>query len=361
MGATLSTRLLNWALCSTIICLSAGCGGGSAGNSSSEGSGTSTPQPSVTLTPAASNVRPGDPAVQFTATVTGTSSTAVTWSVNGTAGGSAAVGLISSTGQYTAPASVPASPASNVVSVQASLVSTPTVQGTSAVTLLNPIPVVTSVSPQTIGVGAFTIQVNGSGFMSGAQVMFGATALTTTFVSATQLNASGTASASQAGNVMVTVVNPAPGMNNSTTSATAQVTTGNVETPQAAVRFLEQSTFGPTPALITQVQQIGFPEFLTSQFATSGSTYPDPASTVTSLLPTQQVFFTNALNNPDQLRQRVALGFERDLGYFGLYGSAAGHGALHAFAAAGRLRQLPHADERRDSQPGDGPLPRHGE
>ena len=28
---------------------------------------------------------------------------------------------------------------------------------------------------------------------------------------------------------------------------------------------------------------------------------------MTSLLPTQQVFFTNALNNPDQLRQRVAL------------------------------------------------------
>ena len=120
------------------------------------------------------------------------------------------------------------------------------------------------------------------------------------------MNATGTAAASQAGNVAVTVVNPAPGVNNSTTSAVTQVTTVTVETVSAAVRFLEQSTFGPTPALVTQVQQIGFPEFLTSQFATSGSTYPDPASTVTSLLPTQQVFFTNALNNPDQLRQRVA-------------------------------------------------------
>ena len=137
--------------------------------------------------------------------------------------------------------------------------------------------------------------------------MFGTTALTTTFVSATQLTATGTASAAQAGNVIVTVVNPPPGTNPSTTSATAQVTTATVETVQAAVRFLEQSTFGPTPALVTQVQQIGFPEFLTSQFAASGSTYPDPASTVTSLLPTQQVLFTNALNNPDQLRQRVAL------------------------------------------------------
>src|ERR1700683_2249690 len=95
MGATLSTRLLNWALCFVFVCLSAGCGGGgSASTSSSEGSGTSTAQPSVTVNPAASNVRPGDPAVQFTATVTGTSSTAVTWSVNGTAGGSAAGGLV---------------------------------------------------------------------------------------------------------------------------------------------------------------------------------------------------------------------------------------------------------------------------
>jgi uncharacterized protein (DUF1800 family) len=192
------------------------------------------------------------------------------------------------------------------VTVQAALVNTPGVQGTSTLTLLNPIPVVSSVSPQEIGVGAFTIQVNGSNFVSGAQVMFGATALTPSSVSGTQLTATGTATASQAGNVSVTVVNPAPGTNPSTTSANVQVTTGVVESVAATVRFLEQSTFGPTPALVTQVQQIGFAEFLSSQFATTGSTYPDPASTVTSLLPTQQVFYTNALSNPDQLRQRVA-------------------------------------------------------
>jgi uncharacterized protein (DUF1800 family) len=292
-GEPVSSRSLQWTLSLLLVCLVAGCGGGST--------------PSITVSPVTANARPGDPPVQFTAAVTGASNTAVVWSVDGIAGGSAAAGLINSTGQYTAPASIPASPASNVVTVQASLVSTPTVQATGAVTLLNPIPVVTSVSPGTIGAGAFTIQVNGSGFVSGAQVMFGTTSLTTTFVSSTQLTGSGTASASQAGNVAVTVVNPAPGVNPSTTSANAVVTTGNMETVAAAVRFLEQSTFGPTPALIAQVQQLGFPEFLMSQFAMSGSTYPDPASTVTSLQSTQQVFFTNALNNPDQLRQRVAL------------------------------------------------------
>jgi hypothetical protein len=51
-------------------------------------------------------------------------------------------------------------------------------------------------------VGAFTIQVNGSGFLTGAQVMFGTTALTTTFVSATELTATGTAVAAQAGSVV---------------------------------------------------------------------------------------------------------------------------------------------------------------
>jgi uncharacterized protein (DUF1800 family) len=78
-------------------------------------------------------------------------------------------------------------------------------------------------------------------------------------------------------------------------------------TPAAAARFLEQSTFGPTTALQTQVETTGLAAFLQAQFAASGSTYPDPASTVTSLTPTQQVFVTNALNNSDQLRQRVAL------------------------------------------------------
>ena len=292
-------RSIRYILVFSFLGMIIGCGGGSTQSEST----TTTPQASVVLNPPASNVRPGDPALQFTATVTGASDTALSWSVNGTVGGSTATGLISTTGKYTAPATVPTN---NVVTVQAALVNTPTVQGSSAVTLLNPIPVVTSVSPQIIGVGTFTLQVNGSGFLTGAQVMFGTTALTTTFVSSTELNATGTAAASQAGSVAVTVVNPAPGVNNSTTSAVTQVTTVTVETVSAAVRFLEQSTFGPTPALVTQVQQMGFPEFLTSQFATSGSTYPDPASTVTSLLPTQQVFFTNAVNNPDQLRQRVA-------------------------------------------------------
>jgi uncharacterized protein (DUF1800 family) len=75
--------------------------------------------------------------------------------------------------------------------------------------------------------------------------------------------------------------------------------------PATAARFLEQSTFGPTTVLQTEVETMGLAAFLQAQFVAAGSTYADPAA-ADPLAPTQQRFLTNALNNPDQLRQRVA-------------------------------------------------------
>ncbi len=87
------------------------------------------------------------------------------------------------------------------------------------------------------------------------------------------------------------------------------------------VRFLEQSTFGPTSELVAQVQNIGFEAFLNEQFAASLSDYPElefwpqtrpPSCTGTcqrdnyTLYPLQRHFFSNALSGQDQLRQRVA-------------------------------------------------------
>src|SRR5579863_6247601 len=84
------------------------------GNShNNTGSGNSSSQVSVTISPATANVPAGN-ALQFMASVANTTNTAVTWQVNGTAGGSAAVGTISSTGVYTAPATVP-NPATTMV------------------------------------------------------------------------------------------------------------------------------------------------------------------------------------------------------------------------------------------------------
>lgn len=87
------------------------------------------------------------------------------------------------------------------------------------------------------------------------------------------------------------------------------------------VRFLEQSTFGPTSALIDHVQQVGFDAFLNEQLAAPLTDYPDlpgwPQTRPTVCTGTcqrdnytpyqlQQHFFANALSGQDQLRQRVA-------------------------------------------------------
>ena len=77
-------------------------------------------------------------------------------------------------------------------------------------------------------------------------------------------------------------------------------------TDAEAIRFLEQSTWGPTPALIARLKTVGKDDFLTEQFAAVPSTYPDPVDDSSSLGPLQDAFFFNAFHGQDQLRQRVA-------------------------------------------------------
>jgi uncharacterized protein (DUF1800 family) len=74
----------------------------------------------------------------------------------------------------------------------------------------------------------------------------------------------------------------------------------------SASRLLRQSTWGPTPALVDHVIQVGASAFLDEQFAAPPSDYPDTLKTDGSLEPLQERFFQNALTGPDQLRQRVA-------------------------------------------------------
>jgi hypothetical protein len=78
----------------------------------------------------------------------------------------------------------------------------------------NPSPAITSLSPAsaTAGGTAFTLTANGTGFVSGAAVNWNGIALTTTFVSGTQLTAQVPANdITAAGSVSVTVTNPTPG------------------------------------------------------------------------------------------------------------------------------------------------------
>jgi hypothetical protein len=205
-----------WGLAICLCALAASFYGG-CGITGKKSAAPTTPAISVTVMPATASVREGN-TQQFAATVTGTSNTTVKWSVNGVAGGSAAVGTIISSGLYTAPASPP-SP--NTVTIQATSSADPSAAGTASVADLNPEPVISKINPTTISTGPFTITVTGSKFVGGAQVLVGGKVVQTKFVSSTQLT--GSATAQTPGTFSVSVSNPDPGSSESG-SVSLQVT-----------------------------------------------------------------------------------------------------------------------------------------
>ena len=71
------------------------------------------------------------------------------------------------------------------------------------------LPVLGSVAPVSLSLGAFNLTVAGSGFVNCARVLWNGAPLTTTFVSSSKLTATGTTT--QLGSVSVTVANPGPG------------------------------------------------------------------------------------------------------------------------------------------------------
>ncbi|MGA8266465.1 MAG: hypothetical protein WB787_01810 [Candidatus Acidiferrales bacterium] len=79
----------------------------------SVGGGTTSSNVAVKINPTSASVLLGE-SVTFDATVSGSSNTAVTWTVNGVAGGNAQVGSISASGQYTAPQILPVPPSVTV-------------------------------------------------------------------------------------------------------------------------------------------------------------------------------------------------------------------------------------------------------
>ena len=145
----------------------------------------------VAVSPPSASVRTGR-SKTFTATVTGAPNT-VTWSVNGTAGGDTVVGTVDGNGQYLAPTAIP-NPAT--VTLRAASSSSPTSTASAAITIL-PLPAVSSVSPSPVAAGTFTLTVNGVGFTAGSVVSFDGLALPTTVISASQLQASGSAPAAK--------------------------------------------------------------------------------------------------------------------------------------------------------------------
>jgi hypothetical protein len=206
-----------------LLCVEIGCG-------TSNGSGGKNPPPpivTVALSVAAPDVRLST-RDQVTATVTGSSNQNVSWFVNAVAGGNAAVGTISASGVYSAPSAMLAA---GTVTIKAVSAADSSATATTTLTLWNPSPTLGSVSPQSFATGAFTLTINGSNFVNGAQVLFAGAGLSTTFVSATKLTATG--SALTAGTFSVTVQNPNPGASQSN-SINVQVTSNIPPPPPSA-------------------------------------------------------------------------------------------------------------------------------
>jgi sugar lactone lactonase YvrE len=136
---------------------------------------------------------------------------------------------------------------------------------TSAVTLTvsNPLPTITTLSPTSAitGGAAFTLTINGTNFVSASVVKWNTTSLTTTFVSATQLTAAVPASLiSTGGTTTVTVFDPTPGggTSNGVTFNVTDFTLTNTSGPQtvtaggsATFTITTAAVAGTLPAAVT--------------------------------------------------------------------------------------------------------------
>lgn len=139
---------------------------------------------------------------------------------------------------------------------------------------------------------------------------------------------------------------PAPATGAPTPSASPAVTIAPT-TQRDAVRLAEQGSFGPTQALVDTIRSQGSAKWVADQMAATGSRYTSGGSGAvhqhsgsgdfcdgrgdncwrdfSSTTPLVWDFYRNAVERPDQLRQRVALALQQilvvsGLEVFGTYG-----------------------------------------
>ena len=263
--------------------------------------------------------------------INGTDNPAVTLQINGISGGNGIIGTAVQNADgsitYTAPPVVPTP--SNVVQLTITSVDNPAITLTQNISVMNPIPILTSANPMSFNPGPATIVLTGAKFISGAQVLVDGSPAPTTFNSGSQLTA--TVDLTQPGNLDLQVLNPAPGP---ATSADLIATVNGtplvpIVSPTDAASFLEQATFGATDADIRTVSLNGYQSWLNQQF-TLAPTATEPAveqavivnnpPCATSDLKcnaalfvqnnqdeglVQDTFWQQSITASDQLRQRV--------------------------------------------------------
>ena len=283
----------------------AGCSSGNIANSG--GGGTTAASVSVTISGAA-DTRLGA-TTQFTAAVSGTANTAVTWEVNGVAGGAVTTGTISASGLFTAPLTIPSQNPVTITAVSAANAAT---SAALTETIWNAIPTITSgVATQTGSNPVLLLDVVGTNFVFGSALQINGASVSTSLISATELQANFTPVAG-ATSIAVDVLNPSPG---GVASATVNVPfTSILTTAAAAARLLDQTTFGATLPEIQHVQQVGLKAYLTEQMSTPTTLLPGglmantaPADCTNLDVPCAEAqWWKVMLNGNDQLRQRVA-------------------------------------------------------
>jgi uncharacterized protein (DUF1800 family) len=276
-----------------------GCGSGLNSSSSQQSN-----QPSIIIG-GGNQVRLGS-TITFTVTVSNLPSTSVNWEVNGVTGGNSTVGTISTSGVYTPPSALPAN---DLVTVSAVSASTPSMSGSIQLSILNPIPAITGATASPVSGTSYALEVDGSSFVSGAQIQAAGATVTTMYVAGNELQATVTIPAGTAA-LPIVVVNPSPGPANSN-SVNATIYLASVA---SAARLLDQATFGPTLTDIQNVQTIGLDAWITQQFNTADT----PLANIPSPLPAvclaantpinceESEWWQTVLTGPDQLRQRVA-------------------------------------------------------
>ncbi len=229
----------------------------------------------ITTSPTSANV-PVNQSQQFTVTVTGSSNTAVTWSVSGIGCAGPSCGTVSSSGLYIAPATAPA-PAT--VNVTATAQADPTRSATSVVTVGNNVKVTMSPTSAQLSPGQqtqFTATVTGTGNKNVSWSMSSANCAGSACGTLTQAGLY-TAPSSISGTLQITVT--ATAQADGSKSATAAVTVSipvviTVKPKTAEVVINGQQQFAASAT--------GAAAALTYNWSLSGSACPGSCGSITS-------------------------------------------------------------------------------
>ena len=146
--------------------------------------------------------------VTLSTTNTDTAHLGITWTLQG-AGKIVGGGGNNVTATYTPPTTMPAN---STVTITAYLTNLPALTTSYTLTLVNPLPTVTSAAPtQLLTGGTQTVTLTGSGFAPGGTVLFNGTALPITFISYTQATVQVPVPANATGTLTLQIQNPPPG------------------------------------------------------------------------------------------------------------------------------------------------------